>query len=128
MAQEKDILAKLSLDELTDLYNQYRHDTSDEGARMRSRLWSKLRRLSHADIHPDEEYFHVDVPRSVTGEIFTINEEQFLGPCEVPACQLQTLLHMVYQNRLIDQERMRDNGRTLDLGAIGERISNIQRE
>lgn len=106
---------KISLKDIESQFNEYAMDDSEIGVKMRAKLRSILKRAQHDDIHPDEEWVEIDVPVSVTGEPFKINEITYHGTCQVPMCVAQTLLHMIDMNRRVEQNRMREAGRIIDL-------------
>lgn len=69
-----------------------------------------------------EPIVEVTVPRSVTGEPFTLGPKQFHpGVYHVRASVAQYLLWMIGENQRIELNRLKQNGRTIDLGLIGTR-------
>lgn len=69
-----------------------------------------------------EPIVEVTVPRSVTGEPFTLGPKQFYpGVHHVRASIAQYLLWMIGENQRIELNRLKQNGRTIDLGLIGTR-------
>ena len=69
-----------------------------------------------------EPIVEVTVPRSVTGEPFTLGPKQFHpGIYHVRASVAQYLLWMIGENQRIELNRLKQNGRTIDLGLIGSR-------
>lgn len=123
----------LSLDDLQDLYNQYKGDTSDEGARTFGQIRSKLLRMSHQEIHRmrDDGFadtvYPMNVPYAHDGAPFTINGVPISGPQEICGCQLQVIMEMIWHNRQVEAERMREGGKIIDMGDIAGRAAEIQR-
>lgn len=112
--------------DLQERYNDARLDESEDGKRARASVAGQLRRLPHESIHPDECLVEMDVPPAITGEPFRINDVTYSGHVVVPTCVASTLLYMIDQNRKVDLERMRESGRTIDLGNIIQRMRVIQ--
>jgi hypothetical protein len=112
--------------DLQERYNDARLDESESGRSARASVAGQLRRLSHDLIHPDENLIEADIPISITGEPFKINDVPYQGHVIVPECVFQTLTHMIDLNRKVDLDRMRESGRTIDLGAIMQRARVIQ--
>lgn len=121
MVADDDPYAKLKkqVEMLREQYNDLALDESDAGQSKRAELKARLRRLTHDQIHPGEEQVRLNVPLAVTGEPFRINERPYVGDMTVPACVAQTLLHMIDQNRKVDIDRMKEQGRTSLVGQIG---------
>jgi hypothetical protein len=64
----------------------------------------------------------VTVPRSVTGEPYILGPLTFHpGVHHVRASVAQYLLWMIGENQRVELNRLRQNGRTIDLGTIGSR-------
>lgn len=87
----------------------------------RSEIARDLRALSETLFlkEPDVE---VRVPRSATGHPFRIGDQTFWpGTHTVKKSVAQYLLWMIDQNRINELNRMRQNGETVDLGAIGDK-------
>lgn len=103
---------------LENAYLELQYDDSDSGASKRAEIRARLRRLTHDQIHPGEGDVELDMPVSVTGEPFMINEIPYVGRCVVPACVAQTLLYMLDQNRAVDLNRMKESGKTSIIGTI----------
>jgi hypothetical protein len=69
-----------------------------------------------------EELVEIRVPRSVTGEPFQVGPKQFPpGLYTVRASVAQYLLWMIAENQRIEMNRLKSNGREIDLGSIGGR-------
>jgi len=85
----------------------------------------ELRRLMRGVqdvIDAREPLVEVTIPRSVTGEPFQIGERQFYpGIYHVRSSIAQYLLWMIDKNQRVEMDRLRSNGRTIDLGTIGSR-------
>lgn len=93
----------------------------------RSELAKQLRAISET-LYLREPDVEVQVPRSVTGHPFRIGEHDFLpGRHVVKASTAQMLLWMIYKNREDELNRLRQNGETVDLGAIGDKAHMSER-
>lgn len=69
-----------------------------------------------------EPLVEITVPRSVTGEPFQIGPATFHpGTHNVRASVAQYLLWLIAENQRIEMNRLKSNGRTIDLGTIGSR-------
>lgn len=128
MAKNLNHIDSLDTQTLQELYSHYRNDQSDEGLAIFARIRNRLLRLTHKDLHPNEDYYTIDVPQAPDGSFYMINEVVFFGPCEVPACQLEEITYRMDQGRQIERERMQDNGFVKDLGDLGRRARLIQAE
>jgi hypothetical protein len=94
----------------------------------RSELARELRALSET-LYLREPDVDVDVPRSATGHPFRLGDLEFRpGRHKVKASTAQYLLWLIYKNREDELNRLRQNGETVDLGAIGEKASMSDRE
>jgi hypothetical protein len=114
--------------ELEEKFNVLRGDDSPAAVQERAALRAKLKRVTHEEIHPNEEWVRVQVPLQADRNPYRINEEVFFGSVEVPACQARELLYMIQQNRQMEIDRMRENGREVITGAVADRAQMIQRE
>jgi hypothetical protein len=85
----------------------------------------ELRRLMRAiqDVRDAREpLVEIQVPASVTGEPFTLGPLAFHpGLHRVRASIAQYLLWLIGENQRIELNRLKQNGRTIDLGTIGSR-------
>lgn len=89
----------------------------------RSELSREMRSLSD-QLHQAEEDVEIQVPRSTTGHPFRINDKEYRpGRHTVKATVAQVLLEMIDKNRESELNRLRQNGETVDLGAIGDKAS-----
>jgi len=69
-----------------------------------------------------EPLIEVTVPRSVTGEPFVLGPRSFHpGTHIVRSSIAQYLLWMISENQRVELNRLKSNGRTIDLGVIGNR-------
>jgi|SRR5215813_7792641 len=78
-----------------------------------------------------EELVEVTVPRSVTGEPFVVGPAIFPpGVFHVRVSVARYLLWMIAENQRIEMNRLKSNGREIDLGAIGTRarLASIARD
>jgi len=74
-----------------------------------------------------EPLVEVRVPPSVTGEPFSIGDLQFNpGIHHVRAGVAVYLLWLIDQNQRVEMNRMKQNGRNIDLGTIGSRARMAQ--
>ena len=125
--QTKALASELSpLQLLQEQFNDLRGDSSEQGEKLRAKIGGQLRRLTHEQIHPDEVWVELDVPPAVDGSTFSIGDTVYFGPCVVPGCVAQTLLHMIDKNREVDLQRMKESGRTVVLGNLADRARAIQ--
>lgn len=75
-----------------------------------------------------EELVEIRVPRSVTGEPFKVGPKEFPpGFYTVRASVAQYLLWMIAENQRIEMNRLKSNGREIDLGSIGGRARMAER-
>lgn len=104
-----------------------------DGLERKRAIESRLRRIRHEDIHPGEPLVELDVPLAVDGTALAVGnragEKVYTGRLTVPRCVAHQLLYMADQNRRVDAMRLRDGGRTVDLGVIsgGERVARVAR-
>lgn len=119
---------------LRELNEEYRVLTSEANAgnsaalNRRSEIGKELRALS-LTLHLREPDVEVQVPRSVTGHAFRVGDATFHpGRHTVKASVAQYLLWLIYKNREDELNRLRQNGETVDLGAIGDKASQTERE
>lgn len=69
-----------------------------------------------------EPIVEVTVPRSVTGEPFQVGPATFYpGMHRVRSSVAHYLLWMIAENQRIEMNRLKSNGRNIDLGTIGSR-------
>jgi hypothetical protein len=69
-----------------------------------------------------EPIVEVQVPRSVTGEPFQIGPATFYpGMHRVRSSVAHYLLWLIAENQRIEMNRLKSNGRNIDLGTIGSR-------
>jgi hypothetical protein len=80
-----------------------------------------LRNLSE-QLHLREPDITIQVPRSVTGHPFRINEATFWpGSHTVKKSVAQVLLAMIDEQRRVEAGRLQQNGNEIDLGTIGQK-------
>lgn len=119
---------------LRELNEEYRALGSEASAgnsaalNRRSEIARELRALSET-LYLREADVDVMVPRSATGHPFTLGETVFYpGKHTVKASVAQYLLWLIHVNREAELNRLRQNGQTVDLGAIGEKATMSDRE
>lgn len=125
---EKDEPSKKQLQrKLAELNEEYRMIAAESNAgnsaalQRRSEIAKELRAIS-TTLYLREPDVDVQVPRSVTGHPFRIGDTDFHpGRHTVKASTAQMLLWMIYKNREDELNRLRQNGETVDLGAIGDK-------
>jgi len=94
----------------------------------RSEIARELRQIS-AEITSREPTVSIQVPRSTTGHPFRIGERAFFpGRHEVKKSVAQHLMEMIDKNREAELNRLRANGSEVDLGNIGDKATQIERE
>lgn len=113
-------------DKLQREYKYYERDASGAAAEKRIAIKQKLDRFAHEELHPDHEIVEVDMPVSAQGTPFSINDKTY-GPGMVRVCQCvaSELLYMIEANRKVEQDRMREGGRTVYMGNIMDRVRRI---
>lgn len=115
----------------------------DEEAKATLRaLLSRSRRFSHAQRHGGDDCpkITIDLPLSVTGERFKINDTEYGPPAGSPdgttvpvtlyRCEAQQLLWQVWMNQEVDRLRMKEGGRRapVDIGAISGRAMRLPQD
>lgn len=133
MTAEAPMSKKKMQRKLAELNEEYRflgsESASGSGAALqrRSDISKELRALSAA-LYEMEEDVTVNVPRSTTGHPFRINDKEFRpGRHTMKASTAQVLLEMIDKNRENELNRLRQNGETVDLGAIGDKAAMTER-
>jgi hypothetical protein len=114
------------LQELNDTLRDFAGDESEQGRREYARIRARLKRVSHDEIHPNEELVVLDVPKDAQGFPFAINGKTYEGTVTVPACEASTLLHMIDQNRQEQLRHTQEAGRNVFLGQLGDRARTVQ--
>lgn len=106
----------------------------DEGKALARRIVSRLRRASHAELHPGCTRIKLTVPvlkrADGRGGIWyvRINERVFVGEVEVWECEARTILELVHRYRQVEANRLSDDQHIIDLdsGTVAERARMIQ--
>ena len=94
----------------------------------RTEIAKELRAISET-LFLREPDVDVQVPRSVTGHPFRLGEHEFHpGRHRVKASQAQYLLWLIDKNRQDELNRLRSNGEEVNLGSVGERAQQVERE
>jgi hypothetical protein len=103
--------------EQIDALNETWRDTvlaDDEDAKATTRrVVARLRRVTHAEIHPDCPRVVVDVPPIPAGNLqvpVLVNGKQYLGRMEMWRCEAQTVLGLVQHARAVEAARLREDG------------------
>lgn len=116
---------------LTEERADIRTDESSAGRSRLTEIQGEMRRLGKK-LFDLEDDVQVQVPRSVTGEPFRINDQVFApGSYTVKTSVAETLLYMIDQNRQAELNMVKNRGRKIHLGNIGElaeTIATIQAE
>ena len=116
---EKKLLKKLML--YTEEFHMLAGDPSQAAVIRRVEL-TRLMRAVQTVRDAREELVEVQVPRSVTGEPFVLGPAVFPpGLHVVRASIARYLLWLIGENQRIEMNRLKSNGRTIDLGTIGSR-------
>lgn len=106
---------------LGDYYRELATADDDAAKALSREIAARLRRVTHAERHPDEPTIEVNVPLARDKNRFQINNKEYFGPTRVPLCVAQELLYMISRNAIADDERLRDNGRAeVHLGVAGQ--------
>lgn len=113
--------ARRQLDALNTEWRQYTGDDSPFAKAKRIELRGEMEKLSRF-ISATEPRVTVQIPRSITGEPFRINDIEFHpGAHVVGESTARQLIYMIDRNRQAELDLMKQNGRQVDLGTIGER-------
>ncbi len=105
--------------ELSRIYEEVALASDPEGVALARSIVSRLRRVTHAERHPDEPVVEIDVPLAVDGSVFKMNRKPYHGLTRLPLCMAQDLLAMVDRNRRVDVDRLHDRGQVgIDIGVI----------
>lgn len=116
---DKKVKAKLLM--YTEEYQLLVSDQSTAAMNRRVAL-SRLMRGCQDVVDAREPIVEVTVPRSATGEPFQIGPATFPpGVHHVRASVAQYLLWLISENQRIEMNRLKSNGRNIDLGTIGSR-------
>ena len=107
----------------------------DAGKALARQVAARLRRASHAELHPNCDRVRLDVPllRQPDGKTkpVQINRKEFVGPVEVWSCEARTILELVWHAKQVEAARMTEGagGQTIDLdtGLVLERAAAIRR-
>ena len=109
--------------------DEFRMLASEEGTAAVTRR-VELRRLMRSVqdvLDAREDIVEITVPRSVTGEPFQIGQRQFNpGIYHVRTSVAQYLLWMIDKNQRVEMDRLKSNGREINLGLIGGRARMAQ--
>jgi hypothetical protein len=77
-------------------------------------------------LHAREEIVEVTVPTSPTGHPYVVGPTTFHpGVYKVAGSVAQYLLWMIGESQRVELQRLQQNGRTVDLGTIGDRAKQI---
>ncbi|HSS55498.1 MAG TPA: hypothetical protein VLK79_12700 [Gaiellales bacterium] len=86
----------------------------DEDAKATTRrIVARLRRATHAELHPDCPRVVVDVPPIRAGDLkvpVLLNGKQYIGRMEMWRCEAQTVLCLVQQAEAVETARLREDG------------------
>ena len=107
----------------------------DAGKALARQVAARLRRATHAELHPNCDRVRLDVPllRQPDGRTkpVQINRKEFVGPVEVWSCEARTILELVWHAKQVEAARMTEGagGQTIDLdtGLVLERAAAIRR-
>ena len=108
----------------------------DQGKGYARQIAARLRRATHAELHPNCDRVRLNVPllKQPDGRMkpVQINRRQFVGDVEVWSCEARTILELVQHAKQVEAARMTEGipgGQTVDLdtGQILERAAAIQR-
>ena len=126
---------RLTPEEVQNLDRTYRDvclAQDDDAKALTRRIAARLRRCTHEELHPGCVRIVIDVPPLPLG-VVRINEQPYLGRCEVWYCEAQTIMGMVHQALSVEQARLREDGQAraanlidLDRGGLAARARAIQ--
>jgi hypothetical protein len=123
-------LTPKEIDDLQQTYRDVVHAKDDDGKSIKRAIAAKLRRVTHAELHPEcgaRGKVEFNVPQHPTGAFYTINEIPYVGICQVWPCEARQLAHMVETARQVDRDRLKESGRVMDLdNPVAERVRAIQ--
>lgn len=118
------------IDDLQQTYRDVAHAKDDDGKSIKRAIAAKLRRVTHAELHPEcgaRGLVEITVPQHPSGSFFTINEVPYIGVKKVWPCEARELASMIHMARVVEQERMKESGRIIDLdNPVAERVRAIQ--
>jgi hypothetical protein len=107
---------KLTREQIDAMHEVY-HDTvlaDDEDAKGTTRrIVARLRRATHAELHPDCPRVIVDVPAIEAGTLrvpVLLNGKPYIGRMEMWQCEAQTVLGLVQAARSVEAARLREDG------------------
>ena len=130
-------LTPLMVAALNQAWKDHVRADDDEGKAHARRIAARLKRASHAELHPGCQKVTITVPtlKRRNGGVWyvKINERAYVGECTVWECEARTLLELVHRYQLIEEERMEDSRAVhptfdLDTGSVvAERARAIQR-
>jgi hypothetical protein len=116
---DKKVKEKLRL--YTEEFQMLVSDQSTSAMNRRVQL-NRLMRGCQDVMDAREPIVEVTVPRSVTGEPFQIGPATFYpGMHRVRSSVAHYLLWLIAENQRIEMNRLKSNGRNIDLGTIGSR-------
>lgn len=125
MDGEKPLSVRKAQREVEELNEEYRDLCGQEESTPTLTRKGEIRRRQRAltdHILAKSEHVTIDVPADSVNGFFTIGDRQYPpGRHTVPATVAQVLLHMISENRLREMDLIKQNGRTIDLGDVGER-------
>lgn len=130
--KETKVTRKALQAKLADLNEEYRQlgpeaiAGSSGAIQRRGEISRELRGISE-QLHQREPDVTVIIPRSATGHPFKVGEAIFHGPgtYTVKKSVAQYLLWMVDKNREDEVNRMKSNGETFRLRAVGDQASQV---
>ena len=116
---EKRLLKKLVL--YTEEFQMLAGDAS-QAAMLRRVELTRLMRAVQQVRDQREPLVEIQVPRSATGEPFTLGPNVYYPGHHVVRSSIASyLLWLIGENQRIEMNRLKSNGRTIDLGTIGSR-------
>jgi hypothetical protein len=119
-SQDSDRLRR-RLYRMTEEFQLLTTDQTQTAMQRRVELTRKMRAIQDI-LDLREELVEVTVPQSVTGEPFQIGPRTFHpGVHHCRASVARYLLWLIAENQRIEMNRLKSNGRTIDLGTIGSR-------
>lgn len=123
-------LSPKEIDDLQQTYRDVVHATDDDGKSIKRAIRAKLRRLTHAEIHPEcgeRGKVEMNVPQHPSGAFYTINEVPYFGVKTLWPCEARQLASMIETARQVERDRLKESGRVIDLDSpVAERIRQIQ--
>jgi hypothetical protein len=107
-------LTRHEIDALNETWRDVVLADDEDAKQLTRRIVARLRRATHAELHPDCPRVIVDVPPVPAGNLevpVLLNGKPYLGRMELWRCEAQTVLGLVQSARAVEAARLREDGR-----------------